>query len=258
MSFALALAAAAVATGAELPPICADRPAKATGTCTVPAGMLQFETGLADWSLTNEGGARAGLLTIGASTLKFGVSANSDFEIAFTPYARLTTSGPGTGSTTSGLGDLTFRYKWRATRDGAPVQVAAIPFVKVPTAAHDIGDGKLEGGLAVPVAFTLTGPVSVTLGPEADFLADVDGGGRHVALINVVNVSAPVAPRLTLAGELWSSFNFDPAGTVRQASADGALAYAVSNELQLDAGANIGLTSATPDVELYAGISTRF
>ena len=66
------------------------------------------------------------------------------------------------------------------------------------------------------------------------------------------------APRLTLAGELWSNLNFDPAGTLRQASADAALAYAVSNDLQLDAGANLGLNANTPDIEVYVGTSIRF
>jgi len=256
MIVALALAAASAA--ADLPPICADRPAKATGTCTVPVGKLQLETGLADWTLTKEGGSRAGLLTIGSSTLKLGVTASSDVEVAFTPYARLTVRGGGSSSTISGIGDLIVRYKWRPTSDDAPVQAAVIPFIKLPTAAHDIGDGQLEGGIVVPVGFTLAGPVGMTLGPEVDVLADVDGHGRHAALVNVVNVGGPIAPRLTLAGELWGSFNLDPAGTVRQASADAALAYALSNEVQLDAGANLGLTSATPDVELYAGISARF
>ena len=42
------------------------------------------------------------------------------------------------------------------------------------------------------------GPVTLTLGPEVDLLADADGDGRHAALVNLVNLSAPVAPRLTL------------------------------------------------------------
>lgn len=256
MSLVLAVAAAAAA--AELPPNCADRPAKATGTCTVPAGRLQLESGIADWALTKENGVRAGQLTVGSSTLKLGVTDNSDVEVAFSPYARLRVSGSGAGSTISGVGDLIFRYKWRPTSDDAPVQVAAVPFIKLPTAAHDIGNGQVEGGIAMPVGFALGGPVSMTLGPEADILADVDGHGRHIGLVNVVNVAGPVGSRLTLTAELWSSFNFDPAGTVRQASADAALAYALSNDIQLDAGANFGLTRATPDVELYAGISARF
>ena len=52
--------------------------------------------------------------------------------------------------------------------------------------------------------------------------------------------------------------NFDPARTVTLASADAALAYVVTNRLQIDGGANFGLNDDTPDVELYAGLSFRF
>lgn len=255
MNLFLFLAATAAA---DLPPICADRPAKATGTCTVPRGSVQVETGLVDWSLAKADGVRSDLLVIGSSVLKLGVSSRSDVEVGFTPYARLRLRSDGSRSTISGIGDIALRYKWRPTSDDAPVQVAVIPFVKFPTAAHDIGNGKLEGGVAVPIGFALAGPVSMTLGPEVDLLANANGHGKHLALVNVVNIAGPLTPRLTLAGELWSNFNFDPTGTLRQASADAALAYAVSNDVQLDAGANFGLSSATPDVELYAGISARF
>ena len=77
-------------------------------------------------------------------------------------------------------------------------------------------------------------------------------------LVNLVNLSAPVAPGLTLVGELWTNLNFDPDGTTEQVSFDAALAYAASRDLQLDIGANIGLTRDTPDFEGYAGISLRF
>jgi hypothetical protein len=39
---------------------------------------------------------------------------------------------------------------------------------------------------------------------------------------------------------------------------DGSIAYLVSDNLQLDAGANFGLNNRTPDVELYSGVSVRF
>jgi hypothetical protein len=54
------------------------------------------------------------------------------------------------------------------------------------------------------------------------------------------------------------NINFDPAGTIKQASADAALSYSLSNNFQLDAGTNIGLTRDTPDAELYVGASIRF
>jgi len=64
--------------------------------------------------------------------------------------------------------------------------------------------------------------------------------------------------QLNLSAELWGQWDWDPAGTTRQYSADTALAYLVGNRVQLDAGANFGLNRNTPDVELYAGFAELF
>ena len=249
---------ALVAAAAALPPICTDRPTKANATCTVPAGRVQLETSLAGWSLTKAGGARLSSVTLGSTAAKLGLSSHSDLQIGFTPYVRVASKDGGETDRVSGIGDVTIRYKHRLTGDDAKVQVGLIPFVKLPTAKRSLGNRKVEGGLAVPISFTLAGPVTMTLGPEADWLADGDGRGRHPAIVNLVNIAAPIASRVTLAGELWTNFNFDPASTLKQASADAALAFALSANVQLDAGANFGLTRDTPDIEAYAGISARF
>ena len=248
---------ASAAAAAEDAPICADRPTKANATCTVPAGKLQLEAGTLGWSLTRAGGVRTEVLTAGSSFAKIGLSDRSDLQIGLTPYVRLTVEQDDVRDRLSGVGDVVVRYKHRLTGNDAKAQIALIPFVKLPTAKDGIGNGKLEGGLALPISLA-AGKATLTFGPELDLLADGDGSGRHLALVNLVNVAIPAAPRLTLIGELWSNFNFDPAGTVRQASADAALAYALSNQVQLDVGANLGLTRDTPDVEVYGGVSVRF
>lgn len=253
-----ALMVVAVMAAGTLPPICTDRPAKANAVCTVPAGRMQVESSLAGWSLTEVQGVRTELLSLGSSVVKLGLTDHSDLQFGNTPFTRVGTEGSGSKTKHSGFGDLVMRYKHRLTGDAAAVQIAAIPFVKLPTASHDIGNGKVEGGLAVPFSFALSVPVTMTLGPEVDFLADGAGHGRHAAIVNLVNIGGPIAPRLTLAGEVWTNLNLDSAGTTKQASADAALAYSVSDILQLDGGANFGLTRDTPDVELYAGISARF
>ena len=247
MSVLLLAAAAAVAE----PPICADRPAKANGVCTVSAGRFQLEAGAANWSRFSEAGATVETTTIGSSLFKLGLDGHSDLEVNVTPFVRIRSDD----GSTSGFGDILVRYKNRVTRDGARVQLALLPFVKLPTAKHGIGNGKVEAGLVAPISFMLGGPISATLGPEVDVLADFDGHGRHPAIANVLNLSASVAPGLTFAAELWGNLNFDPANTVKQASADAAVAYLVSNDVQLDAGANFGLTRETPDIEVYVGIS---
>jgi hypothetical protein len=253
---AIAVAAAmipAAALAETQAPICTDRPGKANGTCTVPAGAWQLESSFVDWLRLEEGGSQTEVLLIGSTFVKLGLSGRSDLQLGITPYVRVSADG----NRASGFGDMIVRYKHRLTGEGSGVQVAAIPFVKLPTADGDIGNGKVEGGLSVPVGFAL-GPLSVTVNPEFDWLADGDGHGRHPAMIQVIALSAPVAPKLTVMGDLWASWNYDPDGTARQASADAALAYLVNDELQLDAGANFGLTRETPDIQLYGGVSIRF
>ena len=74
----------------------------------------------------------------------------------------------------------------------------------------------------------------------------------------VINLGAALNDKLSLSAELWGRWDWDPSGTGKQASADGSIAYLVSNKLQLDAGANFGLNKQTPDVELYTGVSILF
>jgi len=254
----LAAPAQAFAQQADETTICTDRPAKANAVCTVPTGKWQLESTVAGWSRLEGGGGRTEGFTLGSSFLKLGLSKQSDLEIGITPFVHVQTKAGGSESNASGFGDLIVRYKRRLTGEGSKVQVAAIPFVKLPTASSSIGNGKVEGGLALPISFALAGPVTATLGPEVDFNADSDGRGRHLALVNLISLSAPIAPKVTFVAELWSNINFDPAGTARQVSADAAVAYLVNRRFQLDAGANVGLTHDTPDVEIYVGASVLF
>lgn len=253
------LCACSAAAAADQPPICPDRPGKANATCTAPAGHFQLETGLADWTLKRSDGERDTLLVVGATAFKYGLTDRSHIEIDMIPWERATSRAGGVRETASGLGDLLVRYKQQLTPPDAPVQVTVYPYVKLPTARRDLGNGKIEAGVELPVNIPLgNSGFSVAFDPEADLLADADGNGRHPAMVQVMDLNWAPNTRLTFTGEIWGRWDYDPAGTVRQFSADGAVAYLVSNDVQIDAGANFGLNRETPDVELYFGVSRRF
>ena len=257
------MAAVALAVGgaaaAAADPICADRPGKATGTCTVASGHWQIETGLADWSLQKSGGGRDTALVIGETTVKFGLTDRTNLEVDLTPWQRSASRVAGVHETASGFGDISVLYKQRLTRSDAPLQVAAMPMVKVPTATHSLGNGKWEGGLLIPIGYSIpNSSLALAATPEVDWVADGDGHGHHAAMAQVASLGWQASGRLNLSAEIWGQWDWDPAGTTRQASADGAAAYLLGNDVQLDAGANFGLNRVTPDVELYAGVSRRF
>jgi hypothetical protein len=248
-----------VAAAAEPAPICADRPGKATATCTVIAHHWQVEVGFADWTLEKAAGERETFLVVGETAVKYGLTDASDIEVDVVPWQRAASRAGGVRSSASGIGDVTVSYKQRLTGDDAPVQVTAEPVVKAPTAQHSLGNGKWEAGLLVPVGYAIpTTPLSIALTPEVDWAADANGHGHHAAMAQVIGLGWAVNDKLNLGAELWGAWDWDPAGTTRQASADGSVAYLVSNDVQLDAGANFGLNRATPDVEFYGGVSLRF
>jgi hypothetical protein len=247
------------AFAADEQPICPDRPSKSTGPCTVPQGKWQIETGLVDWTRDKSDGVTTDAVAWGGTGFKYGVGSNADVELWLTPLQTLHVHGGGAHERDSSFGDTLLRVKYELTPDSAPVQVALDPFVKIPTASHHLGNGKVEGGLLVPVQVPIAkSPVTLALGPELDLLADQDGRGRHLATQQVVNLGLQADPKLSFSTELWAMWDWDPAGTGKQISWDVSAAYLVTRDLQLDAGANVGLNRQTPDIELYTGVSVRF
>jgi len=258
----VAAGAAALALGAEAQeaapqdskPICADRPNKAASTCTVDAGHWQAEVDVADWTQMKSAGTTTESAMFGATVIKYGLDSKLDLELGVVPYQTL--RAPGVRE--SGFGDLTARAKLAVvTGDTA---VTLFPFLKLPTAHQPLGNGAVEGGLIVPVGFNLPGGVNLTFNPEIDALHDGVGHGTHAAYALSGVLGRSLTPEISGAVELWAAHNDDPAGKLNQASFDLGLAWIPLKDqnLQLDAGANFGLTRDTPGVNVYVGVSRRF
>lgn len=250
--------AAAPSAAPSAPQLCTDRPTKATSACTVPKGLVQFESDVVNWTRNSDSGVRTDVTLYSSPMLKYGLTSSTDVEASITPYETMTTRDATGESRISGVGDLYLRVKQRLTAPDAKAQFAIIPYVKVPTAKLGIGNRKVEGGVVGTGVFGLPDGFSLTVTPEVDALLDSDGHGHHAQFVGALNVSKTLSSKLTASAELWSAQNQDPAGHVRQYSADFALAYLARPTLQLDAGTNIGLNRFTPDVQAYAGLSTRF
>lgn len=239
-------------------PICTDRPTKSNAVCTVPEGLVQVEADLFSWTRIATGPTRADVLFYTNPTVKYGLGPDSDIQLNLAPLVEVRTRAGGETVSQTGVGDLTVRFKHRLTGPDSRVQIALLPFVKAPTAEAGIGNGEWEGGLIVPVQVPV-GKATLTLVPQLNLLADVLAPeDRHLEFQGVANLAYPIAPRTTMAVELWTSQNWDPAATVRQYSADAALSYLLTDQLQLDVGGNFGLNQATPDVQVYVGVSARF
>jgi hypothetical protein len=220
-----------------------DRPTKSNVPYTVDAGHFQYETDLVSFTHQVIGMARTDTLLVPNPTFKVGVTNNADFEINV-PIAGIRAYGAAAPANALwGIGDTFVRSKINLWGDdGGDSAAAIIPYVKAPSAPIGIGNGAVEGGLIGPVALNLPNSFVLLLVPEIDLLKD--------SLEVIKNVTAYV--------ELWSDYNADPTAKATLMSFDTALAWVFLANVQIDVGANFGLTGATPAVQIYTGLSQRF
>lgn len=111
----------------------------------------------------------------------------------------------------------------------------------------------------MPIDYSIAkSPFTIEMTPEVDWVADAEGHGHHAAMVQSASLGWQVNERLNLSADIWGRWDWDPSGTTRLASADGSVAYLVTKDLQLDAGAYFGLNRQTPNMELFGGVSVRF
>ena len=69
--------------------------------------------------------------------------------------------------------------------------MAVLPYVEFPTARSGLGNGKVEGGIILPISFSVSGDFTILVMPEGDFLKNTVGSAYHAAFDFLVNVSHP-------------------------------------------------------------------
>lgn len=253
-------AAASAQASAELSAICTDRPTRSSAACTVEQGHFQYETDLFNGAFMRQGGVTTDTYLATSPTLKYGLTKTVDIEVNIAPYEVVRTHDEfGGGDTLGGVGDLYLRVKWNAyTSADGKLSFALLPYIKAPTARRGIGDGAVEGGVILPINYKLTDKITLTTAPEFDAYKDSVGAGRHLNTAQLINVGYSLPHSVTVYGEIYGDWNHDPVRTIRQYSADAAVAWGLSKYLQVDAGLNFGLNRYTPGVQAYFGVSQKF
>jgi hypothetical protein len=235
-----------------------DRPPKANSPYTVDAGHFQYETDLAVLGYGTTDGTTPRDWTVVDPTLKVGLTNTIDAELQITPYQSVTTKTAAGRVSLSGFGDSVGRMKFNVLGDDqGAVSIAVLPYIKFPTARNGLGNGKVEGGLILPLSFSAPAGFTIIVMPEGDILKNDVGNGYHGALDFLVNVSHPLDKRWTIYTEIFTTQSFDS----RYSSVytfDAALTYAITPNWQFDLGGNFGLNRVTPRDQVYAGLAQRF
>lgn len=234
-----------------------DRPDRTESAYTVDAGHAQVEMDVVAWTHDREEGFEASALSLASTNLKFGLFANTDLQFVVGLWSEDRFKVPGfPEERSSGAGDLTVRWKQNLFgNDGGRLALAVMPFLQTSLREKYEFD-RMEGGLIVPLA--IEGPAGWGFGVmgELDLRRDSFGIGHHAELIASATAAHDLAGSLGGYIELFS-ITSDEAGAPWIGTFDVGLTLGIGENIQLDTGANFGLSEETEDVTVFFGFSAR-
>jgi hypothetical protein len=242
-----------------------DRPDKTESPYTVDAGHFQIEMDLVNYSYDKHNPRRDGTIVrtwgIAPVNLKVGLLNNLDLQLVLQPHTYVHTSDPAAGvSKRRGFGDITTRVKWNLWgNDGGETAFALMPYFKLPTNQDLLGSGNhsVEGGLIAPLAVELPAGWGMGLMTQLNFVRDTTSSGYHQEFVNSVTFSHDIVGDLGGYVEFYSSVSTER-GSSWTGTVDLGLTYALTKNIQLDAGINLGVTRAAADFNPFVGLSWRF
>jgi hypothetical protein len=234
-----------------------DRPPKANSPYTVDAGHFQYETDLAVFSTTDSAGTKTQDWTAVDPTLKLGLTNTIDAELQLTPYESVVTQSAASTTSIAGYGDTFVRLKVNVLGDDQGTLAAALlPYLKLPTAQSGLGNGRVEGGLILPISISAPAGFTLIVMPEGDYLKETVGRGYYGAFDFLINVSHALDRRWTFYTEVFTTQPLQTRGRPIY-TLDEALTCSLATNLQLDFGGNFSLNDAAPQAQLYVGLSQR-
>lgn len=235
-----------------------DRPDKTESPYTVDAGHFQIESDLITFTHDTTGDTDTNSFNVPPVNIKFGLTNNSDIQFVYDAYSYERVKESGTTERNDGLGDLTVRYKYNFWgNDGGDTAFGIMPFVKFPTNTNDVGNNSIEGGVILPYGMELADGVGFGTMAELDITRDADDSGYHPTYIASATIGYDVTDAMGHYVELYAE-QAGESGAKTIVTFDTGVTYGLTDNLQLDAGVNIGITKVADDFNPFLGLSYRY
>lgn len=245
----------------EGPRFCPNRPDLGQSACTTDPGRVLFEISAVDWTLAKDDATREDRLLAGDFQARFGLTATSELQIAWSPYGHVRTRDRATGATerSGRVGDVVIGFRQNLRNpDGNGLSYSIQPQVSLPVGRAPVGAGTWGAGLVVPLNYDLSGAAMIGLTSEIEAAPDEDGRGRHFAISETLGLGYELSDRLTAIAEIQIEQDNDPAGHETRALAAGSLAWQPRHGLQFDVLVGAGLTRDFDDVRILTGGAILF
>ncbi len=116
-------------------------------------------------------------IAIASTVVSLGLTENIDLQIGADVFLRERIEANGSHTSHSGLGDLSFRTKWRFWQGESGGAAAIIPYARVPTGTGGVGSESVEGGFILPWETSLPAGVLAGTMLQWDVVRNPDDNG---------------------------------------------------------------------------------
>lgn len=225
-----------------------DRPDFTDASTTVGLGVLQLETG---YTFTKSSDTESH--SWGEPMIRYGVLANwIELRMAVAPVTERSTS------TRSGIEDLYLGVKLALTQqDGLLPGVAVVPQMTVPTGSAKFSADRVLPGVNLLYGWDLSDALSMDASTHLNLAVD-DDAHSYVAWAQSLSVGLSLTSKLSSFFEWYALFPVSSATAMTEHYLDAGLAYALSDDLQIDFRVGKGLNDASDDYFVGTGLAIRF
>ncbi|HET6378980.1 MAG TPA: transporter [Methylocella sp.] len=244
-----------------------DRPHTTESPFTVDAGHLQVESGLLSYALSQADleGATTQDFDVVATNFRIGVTNSAEIDFILQPYgishSKSLDGGPVIRS--SGMGGAQIRAKlnlWGDDSYGEPGSsaFALLPFVSLPTdRTNGVSPAFVEAGVVGLFEVKLTDIISLEINDGVLYLRDGGDPSYHAELLTTANIEFEWTETFGTYYEVVAQIGRnDPMGDIGFVGTGAT--YLWSENVQLDAGVNLGFTPAAGRINPFVGLTMRF
>ena len=239
-------------------PLVSDRPDFTEASTTVGRGVAQVELGYTFFS-NSDSGETTRTHTFPEMLWRIGMFAEwFEFRIAYTAASMDTAAPPLPPLTVNGSFDLYLGAKLGLTpQEGILPEMALVPQMRVPTGSSEFTAGIVLPGVNWLYGWDITEELSFGGSTQANRFVD-DLGDVYLEMAQSFTLGVSLTENLGMYTE-W--FVLIPSGSLisrTQHYLDGGFTYSVTNDLQLDVRAGVGLSDGSEDYFVGTGLVRRF
>jgi len=177
--------------------------------------------------------------------------------VMLNPYLNIYTRSATVSAHRAGIGDTQIRVKlnfWG--NDGGTTAFGLLPYVNFPTGYDGLSKHNIEGGLIVPFAVQLPAKFDLGMMAEFDIHRNAANDGYGLDFLHSITLGREMTEQLNIYIEY---VGIAPVQTGRTYLAyfDTGITYALTENVQLDLGINIGLSQRANDFTVFSGLSFR-